>query len=156
MINSRNKGAQFEREVAMALYEWTGLRFKRNLEQYRARGLGDLVTDDPAWPFLIECKRAEPGNMRMEQWRRQAQEAADNAGLMPCVIYRLDRQPMRATIPLSALAMQPSQEWMTLTMPGLAEIADMIPRARTIPHYTSANAPDDPTPDEPDTDGFST
>ena len=36
MVNGRNKGASFEREVANMLRDELGIGFKRDLEQYRA------------------------------------------------------------------------------------------------------------------------
>lgn len=35
MANSRNKGAQFERDVARRLYQLLGVNFARDLDQYR-------------------------------------------------------------------------------------------------------------------------
>ena len=158
---SRNKGAAFEREVAAALRDHTGFKFERNLEQVRKERQGDLVTDDPAWPFVIECKRAAGPGGRMMQWRRQAMVAAREAGKLPVLIYRYDRGHMRAAMPLPVIMGKPewreTDEWADIAIIGFAYVAAEImasPRV-IVPHYTPANAPADPTPDEPCTDGWS-
>lgn len=56
-INSRAKGASFEREIAAQLEALTGIRFKRNLEQVRAVDHCDLLADDADWPFSLELDR---------------------------------------------------------------------------------------------------
>lgn len=156
---SRNKGATLEREVAAALRDHTGVKFERNLEQYRKETQGDLIADDPAWPFVIECKRAASPGGRMMQWRRQTMEAAQAAGKMPALIYRYDRGPMRAAIPLPVVmgkaAWSEADEWADIAIIGFAYVAAEIMAAPRViqPHYTPENAPDDPTPDEDDTDG---
>ena len=53
MVNGRNKGAQFERQVAKMLHDELGVSFKRDLEQYRAADHGDLIPDDPDFPFTL-------------------------------------------------------------------------------------------------------
>lgn len=61
MPNSRTKGAQFEREVAKLLLLELGISFKRDLRQYQTGGHGDLIPDDPAFPFELELKRYAHG-----------------------------------------------------------------------------------------------
>ena len=104
MVNGRNKGASFEREVANMLRDELGIGFKRNLEQYRAAGHADLIPDDPAFPFTLELKRYKDGPIGgAPAWWDQASGAADLDGKMPCLIYKYDRKPMRCVIPLAAL-----------------------------------------------------
>ena len=104
MVNGRNKGASFEREVANMLRDELGIGFKRNLEQYRTAGHADLVPDDPAFPFTLELKRYKDGPIGgAPAWWDQASGAADLDGKMPCLIYKYDRKPMRCVIPLAAL-----------------------------------------------------
>ena len=57
-INSRNKGASFEREVAKLINEFFddigyNYKVKRNLEQYQEKDLGDLNIPN----HTLECKR---------------------------------------------------------------------------------------------------
>jgi len=103
MVNGRNKGASFERQVAKMLHEELGVSFKRDIEQYRAADHGDLVPDDPDFPFIIECKRYANGTGCAPQWWKQAERAADAEGKLPCVIYKFDRRDIRCVVPLTAL-----------------------------------------------------
>ena len=59
--NGRNKGATFERDIAKMLDDELGISFKRNLDQYRESGLGDLIPSDPEFPFTLELKRYADG-----------------------------------------------------------------------------------------------
>jgi hypothetical protein len=45
---ARNRGAQYEREVATAVFDALGVKIKRNLQQYQTAELGDLELG----PFL--------------------------------------------------------------------------------------------------------
>ena len=58
MVNSRNKGAAFERHICNFLNDLLEKRgldrsVKRNLDQYQTKGLADLYFEN----FAIECKR---------------------------------------------------------------------------------------------------
>lgn len=128
MINSRDKGAAFEREIAADLHKLTGIKFERNLEQYRKAGQGDLITDDPSWPFMIECKRAGK-NTSFPAWQRQAIAQAEATGQLPCVIYRLDRKPARVLVPLPTLINRQFSEgceWAEMSLPGFCYAAAII------------------------------
>jgi Holliday junction resolvase len=131
MTNSRAKGADYEREVAKALLDLTGIRFVRNLEQVRTEAQGDLVTDVAAWPFTIECKR-KAVESRLPTWRQQASLAAAKAGKFPVVVYRFDRQPTRVNVPFEAIgaafggAPGDSDRWAEITLPDLAYLAAEI------------------------------
>ncbi len=103
MANSRNKGAQFERDVAKRLYQLLGVNFARDLDQYRQADHGDLTADDPDFPFVIECKRYAAGTGCMPGWWDQAWRAAQRTDLLPCVIYKYDRRDIRCVIPLGAV-----------------------------------------------------
>ncbi|WP_323008961.1 hypothetical protein [Paracoccus sp. (in: a-proteobacteria)] len=124
-INSRQKGAAFERAIAKELLLLTGVTFKRELEQYRASDHGDLVAaDHPAWPFIIECKAYADGTGCKPEWKAQASKAAVAAGKQPAVIYKFNRRPIRCAIPLSALCPHlPADEWAEISLEGLAMIA---------------------------------
>jgi hypothetical protein len=103
MTNSRNKGANGEREVAAELFAELGIRFQRNLEQTRSGG-GDLVPDDSAFPFLCEIKRRADGYTCPPAWEAQVFKAARDTGLHPVVIYRFDRQKWRCRVWFDAIA----------------------------------------------------
>lgn len=129
---NRAKGAAFERHVAGELLALTGIAFKRELEQVRSAGLGDLAPDDADWPFLIECKRSS-ATLSLPAWRRQAVESAAKARLLPAVVYRLDRQPVRVSVPLSAIGRGiddirpwPADEWAEISLEGFAFLAAEI------------------------------
>ena len=122
MTNSRNKGAQFERDIALELELLTGVRFKRNLEQSRAVDHCDLITDDPAWPFSCELKRYASGNGCKAEWMGQATRAAAKNGKIPVVIYKFDRLPIRGAVPLIALG-HPYPGWAEIDLPALAYLA---------------------------------
>ena len=119
---SRNKGAAFERAIAAELRDLTGVRFERNLEQCRADVLGDLVPDDPAFPFSLECKRHAAGVSCLTAWKVQATAAAGEK--IPAVVFKFDRQPIRVAVPLNAIhPALPGDEWAEVTLPGLAYLA---------------------------------
>lgn len=134
---SRNKGAGFERDVARDLFLLTGVTFARNLEQVRAVDCGDLVPDDPAFPFLIECKRYAAGVSCLTAWKDQASRAAEKTGKIPAVVFRFDRQPVRVAVPMwcaFGAASQPSGEWAEISLPGLAYLASELIGERVLRH----------------------
>ena len=104
MVNGRNKGASFEREVANMLRDELGIGFKRDLEQYRDGAHADLIPDDPAFPFTLELKRYKDGPIGgAPAWWEQVKVAAEREQKMPCLIYKYDRKPIRCVMPLSAV-----------------------------------------------------
>ena len=104
MVNGRNKGASFEREVAIMLRDELGISFKRDLEQYRSGSHADLIPDDPEFPFSLELKRYKDGPIGgAPAWWEQVKVAAEREQKMPCLIYKYDLKPMRCVIPLAAL-----------------------------------------------------
>jgi len=103
MVNGRNKGAAFERQVAKMLHDELGVNFKRDLEQYRAADHGDLIPDDEAFPFTLELKRYSSGVGCKPQWWDQVKRACATTGKLPCVIYKYDRQDIRCVVPFTAL-----------------------------------------------------
>jgi len=101
-INSRNKGASFEREVAKLLNEYFDeigydYKVKRNLEQYQEKDLGDLNVPN----HTIECKRYASGNWYKEQWWQQVCDACGDT--VPVLIWKYNHQPMRVCVPLWAI-----------------------------------------------------
>lgn len=106
MVNSRNKGANFERKICNDLHDLLGnhWQFKRDIEQYRAADHGDIITSDPAWPFVIECKRYAQGTACQPVWMEQARSAATVAKKFPVVVYQYDRRAVRVAIELRTIA----------------------------------------------------
>ncbi len=122
--HSRNKGAAFERHVAQELLDRLGVTFRRDLDQYRAAEHGDLIPDDPAFPFVIECKRYATGNVCVPAWKAQAAAAARAADKRPAVIFKFDRQDTRVSVPLSAFCdAWPADQWAEVTLDGFALLA---------------------------------
>lgn len=100
MVNGRNKGASFEREVANYLKLHLSLQdIKRDIEQYRQADRGDLLGVD-GW--TIECKRykrpeSSNGFFRKEWWQ-QVVKASDKAKNKPVLIFKFDHQPIRCAL----------------------------------------------------------
>jgi len=107
-INSRAKGASSEREFSNLVYQWSGIRLIRNLEQSRSGG-HDLIVHvdevgqvaDSFRSLAIECKRyskVTPGLIKT--WWTQARSQAEPNGLTPVLAYRADRQDWQVIAPL--------------------------------------------------------
>lgn len=93
---SRNKGAAGERELILAIEEWTGIRLERNLAQSFGGG-HDLIGLDH---WAIECKRYRDitdGDKKI--FWHQAVFQARAVGKVPAVCFRADRQPWRVLVP---------------------------------------------------------
>lgn len=101
---SRSKGSRFERAIAHDLEALTGVRFTRNLEQVRTAAHGDLIADDPDWPFSCELKSRASTVSCLTAWKEQAARAAALCGKHPCVIFKANRQPVRVAIPFATVA----------------------------------------------------
>ena len=104
MTCSRTKGAAGERAVAKELFAELGMNFRRDLRQYQQSDLGDLICEDPAFPFVIEVKHHAKGWTCKPAWEAQAIKAAETAGKLPCVIYRHDGQQWRCRVWFDAMA----------------------------------------------------
>ena len=100
---SRTKGATFEREICKVIYEELGVEVRRNLSQLQESGLGDIELE----PFLIECKRYASGNWFQKSWWEQCKAAAAKGNLIPVLIWKYDRLPIRVTMPIYAV----NSEW---------------------------------------------
>lgn len=110
-INSRNKGASSEREFCNIVYEWSGIRLIRNLEQSRSGGFDLVVHGDEVGPvadsfrtLAIECKRygkVTPGLIKT--WWTQAREQASPKKLTPVLAYRADRCDWCVITPLHVI-----------------------------------------------------
>ncbi len=130
-IDSRRKGAQFERLIAQRLEGLTGIPFQRNLEQVRAVDHCDLLPGDPAWPFSLELKRYAAGTGCKPAWREQAIRAASKNGKIPAVVYQFDRRDVFVSVPLAAIGRALGEDWQEpqwaeITLEGLAFVAGEI------------------------------
>jgi len=93
MVNSRVKGSTYERDICRLFNQEFGFVFKRDLEQYRSADHGDIVCEDPVWPFVVELKRYASGPpLGQSAWWSQATKASEAAGKLPVLIYKYDRQ----------------------------------------------------------------
>ncbi len=107
-INSRTKGASYERKVVGILNEFFlqnnfDVTCKRNLDQYQTAGQSDINI-----PFhSVECKHYKEGNWLKPEWWRQVCESAANEGTIPVLIFKFNRVPTRVAIPLHAV----NPEW---------------------------------------------
>ena len=105
-INSRNKGAQFERDIATILngfFADNGIDFKtkRNLDQYQTANLTDIDI-----PFhAVECKHYKEGWAYKPEWLKQTIEAAGEK--IPVLIFRYNRKPIQVCLPMYAI----NPEW---------------------------------------------
>ena len=95
-INSRTKGANFEREIGNLLVEQLGLTqpVKRILEQTRTKELPDLKLGR----WCLECKRYGDGAEPSQEWWDQVL-AATGEGEFPALIYKFNRRPIKVRDP---------------------------------------------------------
>jgi len=95
-INSRNKGANAERQLIKEIYDWTGIKLTRNFSQASAGG-HDLIGLE-FW--AIECKRYSAAKEHDKKlWWQQAVAQARRVGKKPVVCYREDRRHWRCIVP---------------------------------------------------------
>ena len=95
-INSRNKGAAFERQIANALIEDLNLKnpVKRILEQTRTKELPDLTLGR----WCIECKAYGSGAEPRTDWWEQVVASSSGKGLMPALVYKFNNRPIKVRI----------------------------------------------------------
>ena len=94
-INSRTKGANFEREIGNLLQEKLSLTnpVRRILEQTRTKELPDLKMGR----WCIECKRYGPGSDPLDEWWDQVIASSGPSGL-PALIYKFNRKPIKVRL----------------------------------------------------------
>lgn len=97
-INQRNKGKNFELQVARELYAELGIKVERNLEQYRHADHGDLI----GLPFTIECKAYKSGHWKPEWWG-QVKIASAFTGWPPILIYKINYRPIMVVLELGLI-----------------------------------------------------
>tara|TARA_R100000734_G_C3311926_1_gene102857 strand:+ start:1059 stop:1478 length:420 start_codon:yes stop_codon:yes gene_type:complete len=106
MVNSRTKGASFEREIVKLFNEFLDKydqpHIKRNLEQYQEKDLCDLHFFD----FCVECKRygEYPDNWYKQGWWDQVCRAAQKNNKYPLLVFKYNRRPIRVALPLRFLS----------------------------------------------------
>ena len=99
-INSRTKGANFEREIGNLLVEQLDLKqpVKRILEQTRTKELPDLKLGR----WCLECKRYGDGAEPSQEWWDQVLSATGE-GEFPALIYKFNRRPIKVRVPLHTI-----------------------------------------------------
>lgn len=100
-VNSRAKGANFEREIGNLLVQDLGLKnpVKRILEQTRTKELPDLMMGR----WCIECKRYGDGSEPSEEWWNQVLLASSNDNQIPALVYKFNRKPLKVRILASCI-----------------------------------------------------
>ncbi|MFL2708170.1 MAG: hypothetical protein ACJ0FW_04900 [Gammaproteobacteria bacterium] len=95
-INSRNKGAAFERQIANALIEDLNLKnpVKRILEQTRTKELPDLMLGS----WCIECKAYGSGAEPRPDWWEQVLASCKDKKLKPALVYKFNNRPIKVRI----------------------------------------------------------
>lgn len=126
-INSRTKGAAFERLIVKKLNECLkdlniDQRAKRNLDQAYIKGLADIYIGQ----FAIECKRYgdSSSNMYKQAWWDQVINSAGDK-LIPILIYKFNRRDVMAVVPGWIVSDMPKDNQCTFMTP-LADICDNL------------------------------
>ena len=96
-INSRQKGAAAERELANYL-KARGWDSRRGQQFSGGKDSPDVVSE---LPYHIECKRVESGNLY--NWLDQAKRDAEKGTKPPLVIHRRNGKEWVAIMPLDEL-----------------------------------------------------
>jgi hypothetical protein len=137
---SRNKGKAGEREVAGLLRDLLGHDVQRSVQQHE--GDSDLI-GIPGWSLEVKRHKAA-GRADIAEWWRQTVEQA--AGLLPCLVYRLDRDSWRAVWPLAIhLRVQRADYWRDYVMTAEASLEAWAAVARE----TTTGAQNDATKVKP-------
>lgn len=99
-INSRTKGANFEREIGNLLQEALSLKnpVRRILEQTRTKELPDLKLGR----WCLECKRYGAGSEPLDDWWEQVVNATGE-NEFSALIYKFNRRPIKVRILASTL-----------------------------------------------------
>lgn len=99
MVDSRNKGAQFELKICKRINEFlqdrlSSVRVKRNLEQYQVSNQCDIDLPN----YSIECKAYKDGCWYQEAWWIQCVDSCRDK--TPVLIFKFNNKPIRAVVPL--------------------------------------------------------
>ena len=121
-INSRNKGAAFERQIANALINDLNLTnpVKRILEQTRTKELPDLMLGT----WCIECKAYGSGAEPRPDWWEQVLASSDAEDLKPALVYKFNNRPIKVRILAKCLNTKIKNDLVTvdLSWPDFIEI----------------------------------
>ena len=100
-VNSRAKGANFEREIGNLLVQDLNLTnpVKRILEQTRTKELPDLRLGR----WCIECKRYGDGGEPPKEWWEQVLRSCSEESLIPALIYKFNRRPIKVRVLASSI-----------------------------------------------------
>ena len=100
-VNSRAKGANFEREIGNLLVQDLNLTnpVKRILEQTRTKELPDLRLGR----WCIECKRYGDGGEPPKEWWEQVLRSCSEESLIPALSYKFNRRPIKVRLLASSL-----------------------------------------------------
>ena len=100
-VNSRAKGANFEREIGNLLVKDLNLNnpVKRILEQTRTKELPDLRLGR----WCIECKRYGDGGEPPKEWWEQVLRSCSEASLIPALVYKFNRRPIKVRLLASSI-----------------------------------------------------
>jgi hypothetical protein len=133
-MSNRDRGARYENECRDEIYDELGIQLRRELRQYQEADFGDLVSDDPTWPFIIECKRRRTGSYS-PAWMVQAVNAANKSAKLPAVFYRFDRQQSWVAVPTYVVAVcfgWSAEEWDDLQEPLHMSVRTFCALAREV------------------------
>jgi hypothetical protein len=118
-INSRTKGAAFERFIVNKINECfkeEGIddRVSRNFDQSWKAGLADIYYRN----FCIECKRYGNSNTNMYRqswWDQVVKSAGDD--FIPLLIYKFNREPIYAVVPAWLVSAAPKDNQVVYMCP---------------------------------------
>lgn len=103
-INSRAKGARFERNLASLLREY-GYDCRRGQQYCGANGDADVI----GLPGLhIEAKAQE--TMRLYEWMSQAKRDSEGTGRLPAVFHKKNHAEILVTVTLDTF-MELYKQW---------------------------------------------
>lgn len=94
--SSRNKGARGELELCRLLADNLGGTFNRNYKQVAQAQHGDI--EQLVGPYLVEVKNCK--DITLKPWWAQAVIAAEVAGAVPCLAYKIARVGWRFVVPI--------------------------------------------------------
>lgn len=101
---AKSRGTNFELDVGHQLFDELGIQFRRNLEQVRTAGLGDLLPDTNDFPFSLELKRRQKGvGIPSGAWQQAVTASDIERGVYPAVIYRYDHRKPRCVVGFGAI-----------------------------------------------------
>lgn len=105
-LNSKKKGARFERELA-TLFREHGYECRRGQQYCGANGDADVVGLHGIW---IEAKHQE--QMRLYEWMEQAKRDSAGTGNLPAVFHKKNRAEILVSMPFDDwMEMYKKCEW---------------------------------------------